>query len=62
MEILLSILKFLAKAIMTFGYGILWLLEGFDIFGIGKFFNGSGKESLSKIATEHLPSNSDLPR
>jgi len=61
MEIALNILKYIAEGIMWLANGILWCLSIFDIFGIGKSLNGSeGKDSLSKIATEDLPSNKDL--
>jgi len=63
MEILLTILKYIAQGVMLLANGILWILSMFDIFGIGKMLNGSsGKESVTKVATEDLPDNKDLPK
>ena len=61
MELLLSILKFIAKVTLSLGSGILWILSIFDIFGIAKAFNGkSGKDSIASEALTDLPDNSDL--
>lgn len=62
MNLLLNILKYIAEGTMWLANGILWCLSMFDIFGIGKTFNGSsGKDSIAKIATEDMPDNKDLP-
>ncbi|MEO6729479.1 MAG: hypothetical protein ABIM99_06175 [Candidatus Dojkabacteria bacterium] len=63
MEMLLSILKFIAKFVMYLANGILWCLSLLDIFGIGKALNGdNGKESIANLAIEDMPHNKDLPK